>query len=428
MQKALANFSLQAVFAALSFANGVILARLLGAGEYGAYSNAVAWISILAMISTFGLDILLVRNTASYKALQKFDELKGLLYFSGRYVFVFSILVTIVFGYIAKVWLFSRAEYVIQVAMWWGMTLIPFLALLNINASILRGLEHVIHARLPGVLIRPGLIMLGTLFIFFIYPKDIGIAQVMTVNLGATLFALAVGMFWQRRFLPVELTESSHHYEIRSWMRSAVILLVFGGVQTFYGQIGTIMLGILGTAADVGLFSVASRVAYLLVFALVAVEIILAPVIARLGATGDRDELQSVLTRTVRSAFLFVLLPSLVLIFFGDRILAFFGAEYSAGQAALVYLVLGQLFNIASGSGAVVLFMLGYENLVAITFVVIALMSVAANMIIIPVYGVNGSAIVSAASLALINLTLSVCVVRRTGLHATVLGRMGRVI
>ena len=211
-------------------------------------------------------------------------------------------------------------------------------------------------------------------------------------------------------------------------MRSAVVLLVFGGVQTFYGQIGTIMLGIMGTAEDIGLFSVASRVAYLLVFALVAVEIILAPVVARLGATGDRVELQSVLTRTVRGAFLFVLLPSLVLIFFGDRILVFFGVEYSAGQTALVYLVLGQLVNIAAGSGAVVLFMLGYEYLVAITFVGVALMSVAANMVVIPVYGLNGVAIVSAASLVLINLILSVCVVWRTGLHATVLGRMGRVI
>ena len=428
MRKALANFFLQGVFAALSFANGVILARLLGASEYGAYSNAVAWISVLAMISSFGFDILLVRNIASYKALQKYDELKGLLRFSGRYVFIFSILVTLVFAYVAKVWLFSQAEYVIQLAMWWGMTLIPFLALLNINASILRGLEHVIHARLPGVLIRPGLIMLATLLLFFFYSKDIGIAPVMAVNLGATLCALALGIFWQRGFLPVELTEGSHKYEIGSWMRSAVILLVFGGVQTFYGQIGTIMLGILGTAVDVGLFSVASRVAYLLVFALVAVEIILAPVIARLGATGDRVELQSVLTRTVRGAFLFVLLPSLVLIFFGDRILVFFGVEYSAGQTALVYLVLGQLVNIAAGSGAVVLFMLGYEYLVAITFVGVALMSVAANMVVIPVYGLNGVAIVSAASLVLINLILSVCVVWRTGLHATVLGRMGRVI
>lgn len=428
MQKALANFFLQALFAALSFANGVILARLLGTGGYGAYSNAVAWISVLAMISSFGFDILLVRNIASYKALRKFDELKGLLYFSGRYVFLFSILVTLAFGTVAKVWLFSQAEDVIQLAMWWGMTLIPFLALMSVNASILRGLEHVIHARLPGVLIRPGLIMLGTLAIFFFYPKGVGVAPVMAVNLGATLFALALGVFWQRGFLPAELAGGSHKYEIRAWMRSAVVLLVFGGVQTFYGQIGTIMLGILGTAAEVGLFSVASRVAYLLVFALVAVEIILAPVIARLGATGERGELQGILTRTVRSAFVFVLLPSLILIFLGDRVLLFFGVEYAAGQKALVYLVLGQLVNIAAGSGAVVLFMLGYESLVAVTFTIVACMSVAANLVVIPVYGLNGAAVVSAASLVMINLILSVFVVRRTGLHATILGRMGRVI
>jgi O-antigen/teichoic acid export membrane protein len=425
---AVGSFLIQIGFAVLSFLNAIILARLLGARDYGAYANAVAWVSILAVIATFGFDILIVRNVASYHTQQKFDELKGLLHFTERYVLIFSILLTLSFILVAKYFLFSQAEDIIRLSLWWGMPLIPLLTLININGATLRGFEHVIYARLPSMLIRPGLTLLGILAIYLVRPDGVSISNSMAVYIGSTIVALSIAFFWQRKFLPVEILSAHLKYEVRPWMKSAFFLVIFGSVQVLFGQIGTIMLGAMSTAVDVGLFSIASRLAYLLMFALVAVEMILAPVVARLNTLGECEKLQNILTQTVRIVFLVTLFPSLVLIFWGDHVLYIFGHEYAGGQTVLIILVFGQLINAATGSGAIVLFMLGYEQIVTVIFMTVTILSVALNAIIIPRYGLNGVASVSALSLIILNLLLSVFTVKRTGLHVTILGKFGWLI
>jgi len=55
-------------FAGFAVLNAIILARVLGAEDYGAFVNAMAWVSLLTIPATFGFGILLVRDTVIYRS------------------------------------------------------------------------------------------------------------------------------------------------------------------------------------------------------------------------------------------------------------------------------------------------------------------------------------------------------------------------
>ena len=85
---ALSSFSMQIVFAVLSFLNAVVIARILGAEGYGLFSNAMAWATVLVVPATYGLGTLQVRDIPTQLSSGNWSEIRRLLSFSDRFVLV----------------------------------------------------------------------------------------------------------------------------------------------------------------------------------------------------------------------------------------------------------------------------------------------------------------------------------------------------
>ena len=93
------GFMIQAGFAVLSFVTVTILARLLSLEDFGAYSNAFAWVNILAVLGTFGFNSLLLRDMAILRTQNKWALMKGFLRFSdGLIISISVILMFILWG------------------------------------------------------------------------------------------------------------------------------------------------------------------------------------------------------------------------------------------------------------------------------------------------------------------------------------------
>jgi O-antigen/teichoic acid export membrane protein len=195
-------------------------------------------------------------------------------------------------------------------------------------------------------------------------------------------------------------------------------------MQIILGQTDIVMLGAMRGAGDVGIYAASNRLAYLVVYVMMASNVIIAPIIARLSAKGENARLQKILTRAVRTSFLIILPFGLILIVAGREILAIFGREFMAAQTALAILAVGRLMDVALGNSALVLSMTGHERIVAITFSLISLMNIGLNALLIPRYGLEGAAIASAISLIAAKLVLSAYAIKKAGLHTTVLGAL----
>ena len=258
--------------------------------------------------------------------------------------------------------------------------------------------------------------------IYLLWPNHLSAPVAMAVNVGAATFTLAAGIFWLRKVLPSEVKQAQPEYKAKFYLKAAFPMLVYGGMQIILGQTDIVMLGVMRNAEEVGLYAAASRLAYLLVYVMFATDIIMAPIMARLYANGEKARLQNILTRAVRIAFLTVLPFGLFLIFSGEKILIVFGHDFVAAKTALVILAVGRLVDVALGSAALVLSMTGYERIVAVTFASLAMINVILNSFLIPRYGIEGAAFASIISLVAAKLFLSRYIRSKAGLRVTVIG------
>jgi O-antigen/teichoic acid export membrane protein len=420
LKGAAGSFIVQIGFAGFSFINALIFARLLGTEGYGIFANAIAWVTMLVIPATFGLGTILVREVSIYRSQKEWANLKGIIRFTNNFVIILSILFALVYLVVTG-WIFNRMDQVaLRLCLWMAAPLIPLLALLRLNESSLRGLEYVVRASLPNLIIRPGFLLLGIVLINIFLPSYLNPQLAMSVNVGTSMFALFVGVVWLKNRLPIEVNKERPQYKMRPWLESAFPMLVYSGLQVAFAQVSTVMLGALSGARDVGLFAASSRLAYLLTLVIFSFETILAPIIARLYKNHDKERLQNILTRSVSISFLSVLPFGLIMIFANKIILGFFGSDFTNAGISLNILVVGRLIDIALGSGALTLAMIGHERTVANTFAGMFVVNILLNVALILLFGLNGAAIASIVSIVMTDYLLSIFVAKKVGLKVTV--------
>jgi O-antigen/teichoic acid export membrane protein len=415
---------LQGGFAVLAFLNAIILGRLLGAGGYGAYANAVAWVNILVIPALFGFTTLLVRDVAIYRSRGEWGKLKGLLRFSNSFVLGLSVFLALILLAAAEFLFATLENNEMRLSLLIAAPLVPLLALSSLRESASVGLEYTFRARLPGLIFRPGLLMTGITLVYFQSPDYLNVPIAMAINVGAATVALAASMYWLRKFLPPEVRLAQPEYNAGTNLKVAFPMLVYGGMQVILGQTDIVMLGLMRGAGEVGLYAAASRLAFLLTFVMMAINVLVAPVTARLHANGEKERLQKIITQAVRIAFLTALPFGLILIFAGENVLSLFGDDFLAAQLALIILAVGRLVDLAMGvgTGPLVLSMTGHERVVAIIFTLAALINVALNFYLIPKYGIEGAALASMVCLFCAKVLLNILALNRLDLHVTVLG------
>src|SRR6478672_10525900 len=70
-------FIIRVLASAVGYASMILLARWMGSSEYGHYSFAIAWMSLLAYPATLGLPGAALRFTAQYAAANDWQHMVG---------------------------------------------------------------------------------------------------------------------------------------------------------------------------------------------------------------------------------------------------------------------------------------------------------------------------------------------------------------
>jgi O-antigen/teichoic acid export membrane protein len=405
----------------MSLVVSILLARLLGPEGYGVYAFAYAVIMLLALPAHAGLPTLLVREVARYEAEERWGLLAGLLRRSNQLVALLTLL--IVAGALAVMLLFDLGLSVSNRATFaWALVLLPILALGFLRGAALRGLRRVVQGQLPEVGIRPGLFVLalvGVLAASSLWPGasiELTPQLAMALHAGAALIAFIVGVWLLRRELPEAVARAKRAYETQAWLRSLLPLTLLASVAMINSRMDIVLLGVLTTPADVGVYRVAYSMATPVTLALSAVNLAVAPYFARAYSGADQAGLQRLATWSARVSAVVALPAAIVLIAVGGPILGFvFGSEFAAGAGALALLVVGQLGNVAAGSVGNILNMSGHETDTVVASGLAALVNLALNLVLIPPFGIGGAATATMTSLVLWNAILVHRVWRRTG-------------
>src|SRR5262249_5358300 len=135
---------------ALGYAVMIALARWMGAPEFGRYSFAVAWITLLAYVATLGLPGAAVRFVAQYSAAADWPHLVGLIRVSSLISFGCGVAVTLV-GIAGVMWLGRDVDARYVGPMIVALVGLPVLVLGAVSSEVIRGFGWVGLAWAPLV-------------------------------------------------------------------------------------------------------------------------------------------------------------------------------------------------------------------------------------------------------------------------------------
>jgi O-antigen/teichoic acid export membrane protein len=415
LMSASATAMMQGASGAMAFALAVLLARLLGTAGYGRYALAFAWASLLATPASLGLDRFLVRGIAVYGVEKRWPLMKGLLLRTNHLVLLTSTVIATCGAVVGVGCLSPSFRGPLCVA----MLLIPLTAMTLLRQGAMQAFGHVVTGQLPEYLIRPLLIIVGVVALELIRPRLLTPMTALAANVTGVAIAFAAGAFLLRRALPGVVRSVRPEFATGEWLRASLPMMLIGGVWLANNYMATLMVGILDGPRAAGVYSVVQRGAEVIVLALTAVNMPLAPAVARLYARGDRQGLEHITERMARATLLVTAPIALVFIALPHVYLSLFGHSYRAGATALVILAIGQLVNAAAGPTGNVLIMTGQER-VAVRGVAAGLVAnVILAVVLVPPLGVTGGAISFASSLVMWNTALIVMARRQLGVNVT---------
>lgn len=396
------TFVLKVVNTGLGFTMAVFLARVLGVRGYGIYAYAISWITLLGVFARLGLDQTIGRYVATYHQEGDWARIHGLLRFSFAAVAGAALVCLLMAGGVA--WFAYRDVVEMRNALWLAFLLLPVSALMMPCGATLVGLQKVVSAQIPSLLVQPAgfLLLVGGAWLLF--PGSISPSSVIVLYLLVTCLSLALAAWMLRRavvaYRGVPVAVVKPVYEVRIWLKSALPLMLMGGMFLANANTDILMLGAMVGPEAAAVYKAATRGAELILFALAVVNTPLAPLVAKLYAAEDRERLKRGVTKAARLTFVLGIGVAVVLILFGRWFLSIFGPAFVSGHTALDLLCMGQLAALVSGPAGIILMMTGHERGMAISAVVTTVLNVVLNALLIPVWGIEGAATATAISTA----------------------------
>jgi O-antigen/teichoic acid export membrane protein len=156
-----------------------------------------------------------------------------------------------------------------------------------------------------------------------------------------------------------------------------------------------------GDAVDI--YSAVGRIAQVVLLFLTSFNLLFSPFAADLHARGERAMLDALFKRATRWALMGTIPAVIVLAVAAVPALQVYGHGYADGSTALRILLAGQLANVATGSVGFVLIMVGRTRLDLVDNALGVALLVALAAPLSSAYGINGTAVAAAITLAGVN-------------------------
>jgi O-antigen/teichoic acid export membrane protein len=379
----------------------IIMGRTLGADGLGIINLATRITSICLVVSMFGMDSVLVKNISIGYGNKDYSYVGKNIYTALRLNVPIAIILAIS-GIILSPWL-SNSIFKEPILKW--PLIIAFIVLIaqtisRIYGASLTGFRKIWQSNLVNETLSIWIVAI-VLLVFITLKYEINIINIaMVFGLARIIVSVTVGTYWKSLF------NSKYKKEcyIKPMLKMAMPMFLVSSTGVVASNIDVVMLGWLSNAKEIGLYTVAARLAFFVSFFLQLSNAAIAPKIATLYFTKDKEALQILVKRVTLGLIAIALLIFLIFSLFGTVILNVWGTEFSDAYWLLMILSFGQLINIATGPAGTLLVMCGREKIHSKISLTGMILNIAFNLILIKIYGVLGAAIATAATVSIENV------------------------
>ncbi|MGO2779506.1 flippase [Glutamicibacter arilaitensis] len=393
--------------AIMGFGLILVLGRLLGESQAGIVLQSIAVFSIALAVARLGMDTtgvwLLPRLKLSEPALIR--------------PAVFRLLVpTAALGMLGGLVLWfgapllaseqgGAAELVSSVrAMAWAL---PAGAVMMVALQITRGLGNINPFALIGNVFVP---TLRPLFAVLVVAVG-GTAVAVSISWAIPLLLGAIAALWVagRRVKKASLLTADPQIQDPSAGKPIGHRIWGFAMPRWYASIleqsitwfDVVVVGFIAGASAAGVYGAASRFVTAGLIISTAMRIVVSPRFSSLLAQGKRTEVQHLYTTTITWVVLFGTPIFVVFGFFPQTILGWLGDGFETGAGVLLMLSAATVGCMMFGNADSLLMMSGRSGLLALNKSIVLALNIVGNLVLIPIWGIEGAAVVWSVSMLL---------------------------
>lgn len=403
---ALQAFAIRVISAAIAFLSQVLLARWIGAHEYGVFTYVWVWINIAGTLCAAGFATSVVRFLPEYQENGNHDHVRGFVR-TGRAFSSGMALLTSLAGLFVLYFFKGIVDDYYLVPASIVLIALPAFALTDFQDGLGRSQGWIDLALVPPYIFRPFL-----LFTFIGAAVGVGWSKnaetAAYAAVAATWLTAVLQYLLQKKRMRKAVPAGPRAYKLGFWLKVSLPVIAIESFALMMTNMDILLLDLFVTPDQIAIYFAAARTIALIAFVHFSVTAAVTPKFATLYARGEIASIDSFLRETRKWTFYPSLAGGIGLLFLGKPILWLFGAEFMSGYPAMFALVVGLLARSLAGPLQGLMIATGQQNTAALAMGAAVALNVAFNLLLIPKFGLLGAAIATAISYTAESLLLFV--------------------
>ena len=394
----------------LNFFITFFITKNFGPSVFGNFSLVLTLLQASTMIFALGLPNALI----NYLGVNKIDDhFSQFLLKKGLKIVLFSALIASSIYFVLKTIIATTVfhnqnliEYLLIVAL-----VLPFSIAHEFFLNFFVATKNFLKFNI-FMFVLPNIFFLSLLFLYTISKESQYLTFVFyAISILTTVLIELFFVFKKHAKTTIEKMSSLQIIQFSSpMMLSSLMLFLLNWTAVF-------MLGAMVSEQEVGIYNLAYKLASLAMLVIISMNIVLAPKIAELYKTDNLKELHSVIKKATRLVIILTAPIVLFLFFFSNFVLGVFGANFIQGKTALIIISIGVMLNVLTGNVDQILNMTNHQKILKNITIFGFILNVLLNVLLIPIYGINGAAAASLITNLVFNLICLFYIKKKLGFY-----------
>jgi O-antigen/teichoic acid export membrane protein len=391
----------RAISMAVTFTIQVLIVRYLTKANYGAFAYALSFVTVGQTIATLGLDRAITRFVPIYHEHRDYNKMFGtILMVVGTVLSIGLALVLLAYafqGFVAQTLLGSQEH---------DKGLVVALLLILIGMAPMEALDDLIEG-LTAIfasprsiffrkyILAPGL-KLSVVLLLIASGRDVFFlagGYLFASSLGVAVYVSVLIRVLRKQDFFKHFDRKAITFPVREVFAFTIPLLTSDLVFVLMSASDAVLLGHFRNTTEVAAFRVVQPAAILNQFVFQSFTLLFTPLAARMFARNDRQGInnlywQTALWISVLSFPIFALTFSMA----HPITVLLYGQQYEQSAVILALLSVGYYFNAALGFNGLTLKVYGKLRYIVVINILAAVVNVAINLVLIPMYGAFGAA------------------------------------
>jgi O-antigen/teichoic acid export membrane protein len=386
--------------------------NFLGKMHYGIVSTILSGANLMMPFMAFGVQNTMIRFFSQYKTEEKREEfLTFMLFFPLVLIVPISLIFYVFYTPISNNWVVENPS--LKPFFW----LIPVVGLFMGYFEIFYAWVKVHMKSVAGNFISEVLYRLVIMFLLIAVHFDWISKDTCVYGIAFSYFAQLLGMKWYAFSVKMPVLRFVIPENLKDIVQYSFFIIVSGGVAVMLIDFDKVMIPQYKDISQNALYAVAIFISTVIAVPSRAMTQIVAPITAKLIIEKKQDELDNLYKKSAINLQLIGGLLMLLIFLNIKQLYLLIPNNYEGGTSVVFLIGLSKFYDVLLGNNNSIIVNTKYYRMVLFFGVFTVILMIGLNMVLIPLYGILGSALATLITVVIYNTIKLIFVVQKMNLY-----------